>query len=36
MWNGVKELRKYRQPKIQPRDAVIQGSVLLPGTHRLR
>jgi len=24
IWNGFKELRRYRQPKIQPRDSIIQ------------
>lgn len=27
IWNGFKELRRYRQPKIQPRDSIIQGTI---------
>eukprot|EP01048_Picozoa_sp_COSAG05_P029904 COSAG05_NODE_10093_length_583_cov_1.159091_1_plen_136_part_00 len=37
IWNGVKELRRYRQPKIQPRDAIIQGiELILQHLHSTR
>ena len=30
VWNGRSALRKYRQPKVQPRDSIVQGTSTAP------
>ena len=35
IWNGRGALRKYRQPKVQPRDSIVQGKTASPPPGRL-